>query len=41
MRELLPAIDAFLFRFENYSYQETKLLHLKLSIKVKNDPIGG
>jgi hypothetical protein len=41
MRKLLPAKDAFYPGSKNYSHQETKLLHLKLLIDVKNVPIGG
>jgi hypothetical protein len=41
MRKLLPAKDVFYPGLRNCSHQETKLLHLKLSIDVKNVPIGG
>jgi hypothetical protein len=41
MRKLLHAKDAFYPVLKNYSHQETQLLHLKLSIDVKNIPIGG
>ncbi len=41
MRKLHPAKDAFYPGLKNYSHQETKLLHLKLWINVKNDLIGG
>jgi hypothetical protein len=40
MRKLFPAKGAFYPGLKNYSHQETKLLHLKLSIDVKNVPIG-
>jgi hypothetical protein len=41
MRKLLPAKDAVYPGLKNYSHQETKLLHLKLLIDVKNFLIGG
>jgi hypothetical protein len=41
MRTLLPAKHAFYPGLKTYPHQETKLLHLKLSIDVKNVPIGG
>jgi hypothetical protein len=41
MRNILPAKHAFYTGLKNYSHQETKLLHLKVSIDVKNVLIGG
>jgi hypothetical protein len=41
MRKLLPEKHAFYPGLKNYSHQETKLLHLTLSINAKNVPIGG
>jgi hypothetical protein len=41
MRKLLPAKDAFYPGLINYSHQETKFLHLNLSVHVKNILIGG
>jgi hypothetical protein len=41
MKQLLPAKYAFYPGIKNYSHEETKLLHLKLLIDVKNVPIGG
>jgi hypothetical protein len=35
MRKLLPAKDVFYPGLKNFSQQETKLLHLKLTINVK------
>jgi hypothetical protein len=39
MRKLLPAKDAFSPGLKRYSYQKTKLLHLKVSIDVKKNSI--
>jgi hypothetical protein len=41
MRKLLSAKHAFYQGLINYSHQETKLLHLKQLINVKNIPVGG